>query len=197
MDGLVLFGLGNDDILARCQILSVWSSFIGTLPDLLISMFVVTVHNKQVLHFWVHLEWLFHLWESSLLLVWYILLHGLLKLQRGYLTRVRGDGSNAHQGQPEPGRYSLNSEESRLRSRSKNLALGIKHCQQWWWHCGRVMKGLFFSKTIKWSAAVTFIYFVSLVKNDVTLEETKPEKKFKQWMLFFFITWPSHTTSWM
>lgn len=66
IDGLVLFGLGNDDILARCQILSVWSSFISTLADL----FVVTVHNKQVahaLHFWVHLKSieLSHLWESS------------------------------------------------------------------------------------------------------------------------------------
>lgn len=48
MDGLVLFGLGNDDIPVRCQILSVWSSFTGTLFDLLIALFVVTVRTSGV-----------------------------------------------------------------------------------------------------------------------------------------------------
>lgn len=59
VDGLVLFALGNDDLPAHCQISSVWSSFISTLTDLLIALFVETLHTSMVahaLHIWVHLK---------------------------------------------------------------------------------------------------------------------------------------------
>lgn len=45
VDGLVLFTVGNDDLPARCHISSVQSSLIGPLPDLLITLFVVTLHG--------------------------------------------------------------------------------------------------------------------------------------------------------
>lgn len=59
VDGLVLFARGNDDLPAQCQISSVRSSFISALNDLLIALFVGTLHTSMVahaLHIWVHLK---------------------------------------------------------------------------------------------------------------------------------------------
>lgn len=82
VDGLVLFGLGNDDLPAHCQIWSVRSSFISTPADLLIALFVVTVRTSnfgRVVRVWSQRQQA-HLREGncpSLLRVWYILFYEL------------------------------------------------------------------------------------------------------------------------
>lgn len=84
VDGLVLFTEGNDDLPARCQISSVPSSFICPVPDLLITLFVVTLHGcpcfAHLSTFDVKGSCLTSANCSSCLLlleVWYILFYGL------------------------------------------------------------------------------------------------------------------------
>lgn len=115
VDGLVLFGFGNDDLPAHCQILSAQSSFISALADLLIVLFVVTVHTSRVphaLHIWVHWKW-----EAA-------------------VSPLRGDGTSAHQGRAHQSHRLLFT--SLLRSPCRGPVVGRK---TWLSQCSIVNSG--------------------------------------------------------